>query len=131
MNLRGVLLLIVLGLAFGSGCNSLRTKGKDWADAQFVKSVMGSDYGPADVEVRTAGNRRSLMIALLDSPFRGLPDTKKRAKALEIARVAYALFPSRETLTDVGVSFVTNRSGSRVTEEGDHFTFDLPNWSLR
>jgi hypothetical protein len=77
-------------------------------DLQKVQAELAKTLGQDAIRVNL--NNGSLNIALVNSPLKELPADQKRAKALEIARLAYRSDPSRSTLSAVSVAFAVHRT---------------------
>src|SRR5262245_12818580 len=71
-------------------------------------------------------NGQYLTVSLVNSSLKELPEAQKKAKAREIALVAYKAFPSRSTLERVSVVFVLHRTSYLVfsyTDGTDYHAF--------
>lgn len=78
------------------------------AGLQAVQSDLTRLTGPNDIRV-VLNNGSLLGISVMNSPLRELPVAQKRAKALEIARLAYKSYRSRTDLRGESVVFGVHR----------------------
>ena len=95
-------------------------------DLQKVQRDVGKALGGGEVRVQL-NNDRVLSVGVMNSPLKTAPADQRKAKALELARIAYESYPSRSALKSVSVSFGTHRSYLGVftyDESGDAFGFE-------
>jgi hypothetical protein len=108
-----------------SGCDSMRGMAGTLASLQAVQGAVAREVGDNNVQVNV-NNDRYMTIGIINSPLRSLPDDERRAKALQIAQLAYKTYSSRASLETVGVVFVVHRSYFlffNVNDGRDYFGF--------
>jgi hypothetical protein len=88
------------------------------------QGAVAREVGEDNVQVNV-NNDRYMTIGIINSPLRSLPDDQRRAKALQIAQLAFKTYPSRASLETVGVAFVVHRSYFffNVNDGRDYFAF--------
>jgi hypothetical protein len=118
-----------------SSCSAAREITKTVGEIQAVQQAVQQKLGKDIIGV-TLMNGTSLNVNLVNSPLKTLPQTKKQAKAAEIARVAYDSYTNRSHLKNVRVTFAvvaTTLVVVTTNDSSDTFTFDgseLANQSL-
>ena len=97
-------------------------------DLQRVQAELTKTLGYNEVRVNL-NNGHFLNIAVVNSPWKDLPAGQKNAKAIEIARLAYASYPSRSALQAVSVTFAIHRTYLgffNYDDTRDSFGFEVP-----
>ena len=95
-------------------------------DLQKVQLELAKATGGDEIRVNLM-NGHFLNIGVLNSELKTLPSDERNAKALELARTAYSVYPTRSHLTSISVAFVTHRSYLGVftyDDSSDTFRFD-------
>src|SRR5262245_16136062 len=87
------------------GCDATRQMAGALAELQNVQRQVAAATGHDNVRVNLH-NDIYLTVGLVNSPLRELPDEDRKAKARDIARVAYRSLESRASLREVRVTFV-------------------------
>ena len=90
-------------------CDTSRAVLGALAELQAVQSEVVKAIGEDNVRVNLHNNSY-LSVGVINSPLRKLPDELRRAKAKEIAKVAFQSLPSRASLKSVSVAFVIHKS---------------------
>jgi hypothetical protein len=88
---------------------------------QDVKKASGTDNVTVNLN-----NGTSLSVGLLNSSLGTLPSDQKKAKALEVAQIAYRSYPQRAKLDEVSVAYIVHRTYLGVfnyTDSRDAFNF--------
>ena len=109
-------------------CKAIHEMQGTLLDLQKVQQELAKALGRDEIRV-FLNNGRFLSISVVNSPLNGLPADQKRAKALEIARLAYDSYPSRSVLQIVKVTFAVHRSYLGVfsyDNSMDSFSFEIP-----
>jgi predicted Zn-dependent protease len=110
MGQRIALVVFIAGTALGLGsCQRGGQLLADIHDLQHVQRQLSEQAGTRDVSVNL-NIGRFLYIGITNASWAQLPTAERRQKALEIARAAYAGFPSRSRLEVVTVSFRVHRT---------------------
>jgi hypothetical protein len=80
---------------------------------------------PAEEITVGVTNGKYLNLGIVNSPWKDLPADEKRAKSRDAAKLAYDSYPQKTELTEVLVTFVTNKNYLVVHYTGttDHFSF--------
>jgi hypothetical protein len=97
-------------------------------DVLKVQAELSKSLGYDQIRVNIT-NGHFLNIALVNSPWKDLPADQKNAKALEIARLAYRIYPSQSDLMAVSVTFAVHRTYLGVfnyDDSRDSFGFEIP-----
>ena len=124
MNARRVALCVAV-IALCSACNGVREVAGTLRELQQVQRAVSKVVGSDNVSVNV-NNGKYLTIGLVNTPLKELPAAQKKAKALEVAALAYRSYPSKSSVTDVNVVFVVRRSYLMVfnyTDATDVFMF--------
>jgi hypothetical protein len=111
-----------------TSCNSLHEMRGTLQEVQTVHQELVKSLGYDDIRVGLI-NSRFLNIVAVNSPWKALPAIEKAAKALQIARLGYVSYPSRSTLSLVGVTFGVHRSYLGIfsfDDATDSFRFTIP-----
>jgi hypothetical protein len=107
------------------GCDTARQIAGTLGDLQAVQKAVAAHVGTDNIRVNL-NNGRYLTVGVVNTPLKTLPDAERRAKAREIAQVAYSSYSSKASLETVGVTFVVHRSYFLVfnyTDATDYFVF--------
>jgi|ERR1700682_2235630 len=108
-------------------CKAIHEMQGTLLDLQKVQRELAKALGRDEIRVFLS-NGRFLNISVVNSPLNGLPADQKRAKALEIARLAYDSYASRSVLQIVTVTFAVHRSYLGVfsyDNSTDSFSFEI------
>ena len=119
------LVAAVLCVALAS-CDAARGMAKSLGELQQVQAAVAKEAGSTAVNINLM-NGKYLSVGIVNSPLNKLPRDAKRAKALELARVALQALPRREGLQKVRVTFVVQERRFLIvnfTNATDSFTFD-------
>jgi hypothetical protein len=83
----------------------------------------------APSELKLNVNAKHLTLSIVNSPLAQLPKAEKKAKARELAAVAYAAHPRRDRLQSVEVVFVVqSKAGVLTLNNGmDAYSFEASN----
>lgn len=100
-----------------ASCDSVRQVTSTLGDLQQVQGEIRKSLNNEQLLVNLM-NGRTLTLSLVNSRLKDLPGDQKKAKALEIAQLAYQTYPSRASLETVRVIFVVNRTYAFIL----HFT---------
>ncbi len=87
------------------GCSGAKGAVGLLGEIQEVQQAVAAASATDSVHVNLA-NERFLSIGVINSSINGQPDEVRATRALELAKVAYASFPSRNKLQRVSVAFV-------------------------
>src|SRR5579863_6022469 len=90
-------------------CSSVHNLKNTLQDLVTVQSQLVKALGDGEVRINL-NNGSFLAVGVVNSPLNDLSKDRKKAKALEIARLAFDSYPSRSALTAVSVSFGIHRS---------------------
>lgn len=101
----GSLAILMLSVS----CGGVQKAKVMFGDLLVVQSQLAKALGRDDIRVNL-NNGHLLNIGVVNSPLNELPTEQKKAKAIEIARLAYNGYPSRYELTGVSVAFAVHRS---------------------
>ncbi len=115
----------VLVITTAAGCGTAHNVARTFQELQIVQQDVVKATGHPTVQVNLA-NSRYLSVGLVNSPVRDRPEQERRAKALEIAKVAFRAYSSRDELVEVHVAYVTKRTYFLIvhhTDATDVFTF--------
>jgi hypothetical protein len=118
---------LVLCSSFLTSCGATHDFIKLNAEVGAVEEAVRTHLSHRDVTVALViGNPGNLEIEIRNTPLSDLPRVERIAKALQIARLAYATYPSRSTLTEVDVVFVVKRENTLTEEYGEnHNRFEV------
>jgi hypothetical protein len=97
-------LLVVL-----ASCDRAREMGGTMGDLLKVRNDLAKALGQNNIGINLT-NGTFLSVRVVNSPLNELPAIEKRAKAREIAQLAYGSYSSRSTLQAVNVNFGVHRS---------------------
>ncbi len=100
---------------------------------QIVQRELTRLTGHNDIRV-VLNNGTLLSISIINSPLRSLPVDQKRAKALELARLAYGSYASSDDLRAVSVVFGIHRDYLgifRYDDLTDIYTFDVSDLRIK
>jgi hypothetical protein len=117
--------LCVAIAAICSSCGSVGQVATALNDLQQVQSAVSKSVGAENVTVNLT-NGEYLTIALVNTSLKDLPSDQKKAKALEVATVGYRSYPQMNSLTEVRIVFMVQRSYFGVfnyTDGTDAFSF--------
>ena len=107
--MRGVMVGWCAGaLLLLTGCQSAKQGLGVLGELQSVATDVAKATGHQTVRVNLM-NGHALGIGMVNSPFGSLSEDQRRAKAREIATVAYRSFTSRASIDTVTVAFVVHR----------------------
>jgi hypothetical protein len=109
-----------------TSCSGLATVAGKLEGVRTVQSEVVKAVGSQNVRVNVQ-NDRYMTVGLVNSPLKALPTDARRAKAFELARLAYNTYPERASLQQVAVVYVVHRSYLlffKVTDATDSFRFD-------
>jgi hypothetical protein len=113
MRRRHVLTTVFLTtVVFLVSCNGLHQLEGTFQDLLKVQEELSKTLGYDDLRVSLMNVNGSLLlnVAVVNSPWKDLPAGQKNAKAIEIARLAYADYPSRSGLRAVNVTFAIHHT---------------------
>jgi hypothetical protein len=117
-------------LMLSASCSSVHELTGTLQDLQAVQGQLVRVLGHNEIRV-LVNNGHFLSIRLVNSPLQDLPPDRKKAKALEIARLAYNGYRSRSDLKSVTVTFAVHRSYLlgffTYYDSTDSFNFQVPN----
>jgi hypothetical protein len=115
---------LLLALA---GCGAARDAARTLGGLQRVQAAVSKAAGGAAVQVNLM-NGRYLSVSLVNSPLGELPADEKKARAEELARVAYGALPSRASLEQVSFTYVVHEQRFLIvnyTQATDVFRFQV------
>jgi hypothetical protein len=98
--------VVVLGVLLS--CDSARRMAGTLGELKRVQAAVATATAEKNVGVNV-NNDRFLTVSLINSPLKHLGSDEKRAKAREVARIAYETYMSRSELETVRVVFVVQR----------------------
>ena len=101
---------LLLGAFLLSSCGIVRDGIKRSAEIQEVEAAAGRLLGDRTVDAYLENSTDHMKIDIKNSPLRDLPSAERRAKALEVARLAYATYASRSSLKEIEVVFVVDKT---------------------
>lgn len=113
--------LLVLCL---SSCEGVSRTIVDLKELQKVQAAVQAAF-PAEVVQINLNNGRYLNVALVNSSLRQLPVESRKARAREIAGIAFQGYPARAALESVTVTFKLDASAVvvRYTDTRDTYRF--------
>jgi hypothetical protein len=91
------------------GCQAVGGLANSLGELQEVRRQVAAASGHDNIGVNLS-NGRLLAVSVINSPFKALPDEQRKAKAREIAGVAYKAFPGHAKLEDVAVVFAVHKT---------------------
>jgi hypothetical protein len=100
---------LLAALVFSVSCGGVHKLTGMFQDLLVVRNQLAKALGHNEIRV-DLNNGHFLNIGVVNSPLNDLPDEQKKARAFEIARLAYNSYPSRSELTGVSVTFEVDRS---------------------
>ena len=109
-----------------TSCSGVQKVSTAFKDIVTVQAALVRALGLNQIRVLLAG--QFLNVGIVNSPLHDLSVDEKKAKALEIARLAYNTFPSRSELKDIIVTFAVHRSYLGIfnfDDSRDSFNFDV------
>jgi hypothetical protein len=121
----GIGVAVVIALVLTTACDAARSAVSSVGDLVAVQQAVVKATGHTAVKANLT-NDRFLGVSMTNSPFAGLPDDARRAKAQAIAQVAYDAYPPRVSLASVSVVFVKYKVSFFIftfTDATDVFTF--------
>jgi len=98
----------VAALAMLSACSAVREAYNALPGVLKVQQQLVATFGYNNIRVMVL-NGRYLTIGVVNSPWTDLPAAAKKAKALEIAQVAYRNYESKAALQGIQVAFVVHK----------------------
>ena len=98
-----------LALVLCVGCQAVGGLANSLGELQEVRRQVAASTHHDNIYVNL-NNGRVLTVSVTNSPFRALPDEERKAKAREIAGVAYRAFPGRAKLEEVAVVFAIQKT---------------------
>ena len=101
--------LCLVAVVLCAGCQAVGGLANSLGELQEVRRQVAAASGHDNIGVNLS-NGRLLSVSVINSPFKTLPDDQRKAKAREIAGVAYKAFPGRSKLEDVAVVFAVHRT---------------------
>jgi hypothetical protein len=122
--------ILIAATAVCVSCQSVRQAANVIGELQQVQQAASKAVG-SEVNVNL-NNGNSLVIGIVNSPLKALPTEQKKAKALEVAQLAYRSYPQAAKLDQVSVVFVTQKSYVGVVnykDTSDAFNFTAPDLS--
>jgi len=121
---------IVALLASLTACGGVRGLMGEFGDLLRLQQQLQQQTGQNDIKLNLT-NHDDLNIGLVNSPWKDLPALQKKAKSLELARLAYSDDPHRASLTTIGVTFETDYDiGSLHYANGsDSFEFGISDFA--
>jgi hypothetical protein len=124
--------ILIAATAVCVSCQSVRQAANVIGELQQVQQAVSKAVGTSEVNINL-NNGTSLVIGIVNSPLKALPTEQKKAKALEVAQLAYRGYPQAAKLDQVSVVFVAQKSYAGVInykDTSDAFNFaasDLSN----
>jgi hypothetical protein len=121
-----VRLALITLLLFLPGCEKVREVNKSVEDLLTVQKAVRQATGNDDVAI-SLNNDRYLDIGLVNSAWNSLPSAAKAIKAREVAGLAVAAYPKRDSLALVHVTYTSNRTYFlfvHYTNTTDNYAFD-------
>jgi hypothetical protein len=115
-----------------ASCQRVAQLGDTVRELQEVQKRVSEEAGTHDVGVNL-NNGRFLRIGITNSPWENLPDGERRQKALDIAKLAYAVVPARSYVEVVTVTFAARRTFFTInySKATGVFQFDADDLPLR
>src|SRR5450755_4864374 len=115
--------LVALAVSL-SACSGLQELSAELGDLNRLQKQLQQQTGQTAINVNL-NNRSYLNISFVNSPLAKLPADQKKAKALEVARFAYADWPKRTELSSVTVIFQSSYDVGPVhySSSTDNFSF--------
>jgi len=116
--------LVVLLVPLGA-CSGLRELSAEVGEISRLQSQLQQQTGQTDLTV-DLNNDRYLSVSFINSPLAKLPADQKKAKALEVAHLAYNDWPKRGELISVSVIFQSSYDLGPV-----HYSNSLDNFAFQ
>jgi hypothetical protein len=101
--------IYLASLAVLFSCQGIRQAANALGELQKVQTAVGKAAGTDAVNVNL-NNGKFLRIGIINSALGDLPADDKKAKVLELAKVAYKSYPKSAELEQVSIAFVTQKS---------------------
>jgi predicted Zn-dependent protease len=115
-----VLLLMSLG-----ACKGVRELSAELGELSRLQTRLQQQTGQTGLIINL-NNNRNLNVSFINSELAKLPPDQKRAKALEVARMAYNDWPKRGELANVGVIFQSSYDLGPI-----HYSNSLDNFAFQ
>lgn len=116
--------LVVLLVPLGA-CSGLRELSAELGEIKQLQSQLQQQTGQTALTV-SLNNDRYLSVSFINSSLAKLPADQKKAKALEVARLAYNDWPRRDELVSVSVIFASSYDVGPV-----HYSNSLDNFAFQ
>lgn len=119
--------MLALCSSFLTSCGTTRDFIKVNAEVGAVEEAVRTHLAHRHVDVALVmGNPGYMQVEILNTPLGDLPRVERIAKALQIARLAYATYASRSTLKEIDVVFVVKKENAVTEESGEnHNRFEV------
>jgi hypothetical protein len=117
----------LIGTLICAGCEMVRKGAETIGDLQKVQQNVSKAVGADKVTVKLV-NGKSLDVGLVNTPLKELPSDQKKAKAFEVAQVAFRTYPKASNLNQLNIAFVIQRTYVGVvnyTNTTDAFSFPI------
>ena len=121
---------VVAGLAAGAigmsvACDSIGRAASAAGELITVQQAVKQRVGQGTVRIDVTSDPALLRVLVINSPLRGLPADRRKAKARELAAVAYEAHGARTRLARVQIVFQVRATMPLVEyTDGDAHTFD-------
>lgn len=105
---------LAAALALTTGCDGLHAVRTAHADLAAVRQAVQERLGSSAIEVRFS-NASTLAVGIVNNPIQLESPEAKRAKARELAKVAYDAYAQRDKLGGVRIDFLARGGFALVT----------------
>ena len=119
---------LVVAAIWSVSCGGVHKVTGMFHDFVVIQTQLVKVLGYNDIRVKLM-NGAFLKVEVVNSPLQELPAEQRKAKAMEIARLAFDADPSRSELKSVSVAFAIHRSNMlgffNYDNSGDAFSFEV------